>query len=185
MKIAMKMMVAVVAVAGLMALPVRAANDVVSAIHGTITKLDSATKTAVVKTEDGTEHTIHFVDKTAVYGADETAAGAKDTFHGLKEGSEVVAHYTVKGTEKTGVEVDKVGKDGVKTVDGTVTKVGEGGKTITVKAADGTEHTFDVVGHDTKAAAVDTGKGTEKGAKVTVYYTEKGGKKVAHFFEKL
>ena len=50
MKIAMKMMVAVVAVAGLVALPVRAANDVVSAIHGTITKLDSATKTAVVKT---------------------------------------------------------------------------------------------------------------------------------------
>jgi hypothetical protein len=28
-------------------------------------------------------------------------------------------------------------------------------------------------------------KGTEKGAKVTVYYTESAGKKVAHFFEKL
>jgi hypothetical protein len=27
------------------------------------------------------------------------------------------------------------------------------------------------------------GKGTEKGAKVTVYYTEEGGKKIAHFFE--
>ncbi len=28
-------------------------------------------------------------------------------------------------------------------------------------------------------------KGTEKGAKVTVYYTEEAGKKVAHFFEKI
>ena len=181
----MRKLFTLVAVAALFTMTGLAADDVVTAVHGVITKVDAASKTIVVKTKDGTEHTIHFVDKTAVYGADETAAGAKDTFHGLKEGSEVVAHYTVKGTEKTGVEVDKVGKDGVKTVDGTVTKVGEGGKTITVKAADGTEHTFDVVGHDTKAAAVDTGKGTEKGAKVTVYYTEKGGKKVAHFFEKL
>jgi hypothetical protein len=27
------------------------------------------------------------------------------------------------------------------------------------------------------------GKGTEKGAKITVYYTEETGKKIAHFFE--
>jgi len=37
-------------------------------------------------------------------------------------------------------------------------------------------------------AAVDGGKdiakGTEKAAKVTVFYTEEGGKKIAHFFEK-
>ena len=79
----------------------------------------------------------------------------------------------------------KVGKGGFKALEGTVTKVGEGGKTITVKAADGTEHTFEVAGHGTKVAAVEAGKGTEKGAKVTVYYTESAGKKVVHFFEKL
>ena len=28
----------------------------------------------------------------------------------------------------------------------------------------------------------DVGTGTEKGAKVTVYYTEESGKKIAHFF---
>jgi len=91
----------------------------------------------------------------------------------------------VKGTDKTAVEVDKAGKDGYKSVEGTITKIGEGGKTVTVKAADGTEHTFEVAGHGTKVAAVDTGKGTEKGAKVTVYYTESAGKKIGHFFEKL
>jgi hypothetical protein len=165
--------------------PVRAADDVVSAVHGTVTKVDSGTKTMVVKTKDGTEHTIHFVDKTTVHGADATAAAAKDSFHGVQEGSEVVVHYTEKGSEKTGVEIDRVGKDGVKSVDGTVEKVGDGGKVVVVKAADGTEHTFRVVGHDTEASAVDIGKGTDKGAKVTVYYTENAGKKVAHFFEKL
>lgn len=133
-------------VAALLVFAVRAADDVASAVHGTITKLDDGTKTMVVKTKDGTEHTVHFTDKTAVWGADKTAAGAKDTFKGLSEGSEVVVHYTAKGTEKSAVEVDKVGKDGLKAVDGTVTKVGKDGKTVVVKSADGTEHTFDVAG---------------------------------------
>ena len=169
----------------LLILPLRAADDVVSAVHGTITKLDTETKTMVVKTKDGTEHSIHIVGKTTVHGIDATGAGAKDAFHGLKEGSEVIAHYTVKGADKTAVEVDHVGKDGVKVLDGTVTRVGEAGKIVVVKTVDGTEQTFHVVGRDTAAAAEDVGKGTQKSAKVTVYYTEDAGKKVAHFFEKL
>ena len=164
---------------------VRADEDAITAVHGVIIKTDAATKTVVVKTKDGTEHTVHFVDKTAVHGADDTATGAKDAFHGLKEGSEVVAHYTVKGTEKTAVEVDNVGKDGIKSADGVVTKVGSGGKTVVVKSADGTEETFEVAGRDTVVAAKEIGKGADKTGKVTVYYTEAGGKKVVHFFQKL
>jgi hypothetical protein len=172
-------------VAAALVFSLHAADDVVSAVHGTITKLDSGTKTIVVKTKDGTEHSVHFVDKTAVWGADKTAAGGKDAFKGLSEGSEVVVHYTEKGGEKTATEVDKVGKDGLKYVDGTVTKVGKDGKTVVVKAADGTEHTFDVAGHDPADTAKDIGKAADKTGKVTVYYTDEGGKKVAHFFEKL
>jgi hypothetical protein len=163
----------------------RADNDVVIAVHGTITKVDSAAKTIAVKTADGTEHTFHFIGTTTVHGAQATATGAKDAFHGLTEGSEVVAHYTVKGSEETAVEVDKVGKDGMHAVDGTVEKVGSDGKTVVVKAADGTEHTFQVVGHDTVSAAKEIGKGADTSAKYTVYYTETAGKKVAHFFQKL
>jgi hypothetical protein len=164
-------------------------EDVVTAVHGTITKLDAGAKTAVVKTADGTEHTIKFVDKTTVHGvkasADATEAGAKDSFHGLKEGTEVVAHYTTKGTEKTAVEVDKVGKDGVKSVDGTITHIDRAGRTIAVKTADGTEDTFKLSGHAAADAGKDIAKGTEKTAHVTVYYTEEAGKKTAHFFEKI
>jgi len=156
--------------------PLSFAVEAVTAIHGTISKIDSKTKTVVVKAADGTEHAVVFVAKTTVHG---TEVGAKDTFHGLKEGSEVVAHYTVKGTEKTAMEVDAVGKDGLKHVEGTVSEVDHGGKKLIVKAADGTETTFRMADH----AAVDTAKGTAKAAKVTVYYTEEAGKKVAHFFE--
>ena len=166
-----------------------AADDVVSAVHGTVTKMDAGTKTAVVKTKDGTEYTIKFADKTTVHGvrasADATATGTKDTFHGLKEGSDVVAHYTVKGADKTAVEIDNVGKHGIKAVEGTVTHIDRGTKTVAVKTADGTEQTFKLSGHAAADAGKDIGKGTEKSAKVTVYYTEEAGKKTAHFFEKI
>ncbi len=181
----MKAMLRFLAVAALLVAGLHAADEVVSAVHGVVTKVDAGSKTIVVKSTDGTEHTIHYVDKTVVRGADDTAAGAKDTYHGIAVGSEVVAHYTVKGTEKTGVEIDKLGKDGMKSVDGTVTKVGKDGKTVVVKTADGTEQTFDVAGHDTEAAAKGIGKGADKTGKVTVYYTEDAGKKVVHFFKKI
>ena len=136
-------------------------------MHGTISKIDSGAKTIVVKTAEGTEHTFRFIAKTTVHG---TEAGAKDTFRGLKEGTEVVAHYTAKGAEKTAVEVDQVGKDGLKAVDGTVSDIDRGGKKLVVKSADGTEQAFKLAEH----AAAETGKGAEKSAKVTVYYTENG-----------
>jgi hypothetical protein len=162
-----------------------AAQDVVSAVHGSVTKLDSATKTVVVKTKDGGEHTMKFAAKTTVHGSEATATSAKDVFHGLTEGTEVVAHYTTKGTEKTAVEVDNVGKDGIKSVDGTITHIDQAAKTMAVKTADGTEHTFRLSEHATADAGKDIAKGTEKTTRVTVYYTEEAGKKTVHFFEKI
>lgn len=156
------------------------AVEAVTAVHGTVTKVDAAAKTIAIKTKDGTVQTLHWAGKTTVRGAD---AGAKDTFKGIKEGSEVVAHYTTKGADKTAVEVDKVGKDGMQETDGTVTQIDRGGKTIAVKTADGTVQTFKLADDAAVDAGKEVGKATEKSAKVTVYYTEDAGKKVVHFFE--
>jgi hypothetical protein len=161
-----------------------AAEDVVSAVSGTVKKVDSATKTIVVKTADGAEHTFHFVAKTTVHGAEKTGEAMKDAFHGVKEGSEVAVHYTAKGAEETAEEVDDIGKDGLKATEGTVSRIGSGGKTIVVKTADGAEETYHFAGHAASKAGKEIAEGTEKSAKVTVYYTEKGGQKVAHFFKK-
>src|SRR6202789_1251397 len=146
-----------------MALPLALclAADVVTAVHGTVTKVDAGAKTIVVKSKDGTEHTLHVVGKTTVHGTD---AGAKDAFKGLKEGSDVVAHYTVKGSEKTAVEVDRGGKDGLKETEGRVSSIGRGGKTIAIKTADGTVQTFKLADHATVDAGKDIAKGSEKTA---------------------
>ena len=161
-----------------------AADDVVSAVSGTVKKVDSVTKTIVVKTADGAERTFHFVGRTTVHGAEKTGDAAKDAFHGVKEGSEVAVHYTAKGAEATAEEVDDIGKDGLKATEGTVSRIGTGGKTIVVKTADGTEETYHFAGHAASKAGKDIAEGSEKSAKVTVYYSEKAGQKVAHFFKK-
>ncbi len=153
-------------------------------IEGTITKIDSGAKTIVVKTADGAEHTLHFVKRTAVHAAEGTEAGAKDTFHGLKEGTQVAVHYTGKGTEDTAEEVDRLGKDGLKASEVTVTKIDRGAKTMVVKTANGTEETYKLTDSAARDAGKDVSQGTEKGAKATVYYTEEGGRKIAHFFKK-
>lgn len=159
-------------VLGLVACTAFAADDVASAVAGTVRSVDKGTKTVVVKTADGTEQTVHYVGKTVVHGS-------KESFESVKEGDEIVVHYTVKGTVKTAHEVDRVGKEGLKTTVVAAKSVDHGAKTVTVKTEAGTEETY----HMTAAAVRETGKGLNKGGKVTIYYTEEGGKKIAHFFK--
>lgn len=151
---------------------------------GVVLRLDAAARTVVVKVADGTEHTLHFVKRTTVHGAHETAVGAEDVFHGLKEGSQVAVHYTATGTDETAEEVDNIGRDGLKSSEVVVTHIDRSAKTLTVKTADGAEESYRL----TDSAAMDAGKdiaeGAEKSAKVTVYYTEEAGHKVAHFFKR-
>ncbi len=113
------------------------------------------------------------------HGAEATAKGSKDAIEGVKEGDEVVVHYTVKGAEKTAREVDHVGKDGLKASQVAVKSVDHAAKTVTVKTAQGAEETY----HLTDQAVHETGKGLKEGGKETIYYTEVGGKKIAHFFK--
>jgi len=154
-----------------------AQDDAVTAAHATIQKIDSTGKTIVVKTDDGVAHMLHVVDSTAVHGADAGEVAAKNSWHGLKEGGEVIVHYSKTGTEETAVEIDKVGADGLKATEGTVKEIDKSGKNLVVVAGNGTEETFKMTGQATKEA----GTGVGRGSKVTVFYIGKAGKKVAHF----
>jgi hypothetical protein len=165
--------------------PSFADEDVVSAVHGTVVKIDDGAKIVVVKTADGTRHSLHFADKTTVHGAVLSANGASHSWHGLAKGSEVVAHYTKRGTADTAVEIDKIGDNGLKTTEGTVTDIDRGGKGLVVDTGGGAKKTFELTDHASEDAGRDIAKGTVKGSKVTVYYTEDAGKRVAHFFEAL
>jgi len=161
-----------------------AAQDVASAVDGTVKKIDAGTKTLVVDTADGTEHTFHYTSNVVVHGAKDTAKVPGETFHGVKEGSKVAVHYTAAGSKETAHEVDNIGDDGLKATEGTVTHIDRGAKTVSVKTADCTEQTFRMSGHAAEDTGKDIGEGADKGAKVTVYYSEDAGKKTVHFIRK-
>ena len=154
-----------------------------TSVEGLVTKIDRAAKTVMVKTADGAEHTMHLVGRTVVHGGKDTYNGAEDATRGLREGSQVVVHYTKQGTDETAEEIDRIGKDGLKTSEGAVTKFDRGARTMTIKTADGTEETYRLTEHATEDAGKDTGDTAKKFAHATVYYSEEAGHKVAHFFK--
>ena len=96
------------------------AEDVVHAVSGIVKSVDKTTKTMVVKTSDGTEHTIKWTDKTTMKGIDASgkavASSSVDTYDGLKEGTKVSVKYTEKGGEKTAVAVKDASKATAKAV---------------------------------------------------------------------
>ena len=86
-----------------------ASQDLVHIVKGVVKSVDKDSKTMVVKTADGTEHTIKWTDKT-------TVEGVKDTGKGIEEGSKVSVKYTEKGGEKTAIGVKDAGKATAKAV---------------------------------------------------------------------
>ena len=79
-------------------------QDAVHRISGFVKHVDHDAKTMVVKTADGTEHTIKWTGDTAW-------EGTKDSGEGLKEGSQISVKYTEKAGEKTATGVKDIGKD--------------------------------------------------------------------------
>ena len=87
-----------------------AEEDVVQIVSGVVKHVDKDTKAMVVKTSDGTEHTIKWTGKT-------TWEGTKETGKGIKEGSQMTVKYTEKAGEKTAAGVRDLCKATAKAVD--------------------------------------------------------------------
>lgn len=170
--------------AAALAVPLSAIEQRHGVLVGEVLRLDSAAKKMIVRTGEGTEHAFRFLESTTVHGVRDAAAGARDAFHGLKEGATVAVHYTEKGTEKTAEEVDHIGKDGLKATTATVRHLDRAGKSLVLATDKGAEETFRLTDRAAQNAGKEIGETAAKSAKVTVYYTEEGGRKVVHFFKK-
>jgi hypothetical protein len=118
------------AVCAILTMGICVAQDLVNIILGTIERVDSATKIIVVKTADGTGHTIRVTDAA-------TVKGTEDGFNGLRAGSQIVARTTGAGADETALEVGKISEDGFKATDGTVEKFEKDTKKIVVKNVHG------------------------------------------------
>jgi len=141
------------------------------ALPDNVDKLYSGVNTLVVKTSDGIEHVVHVTKATKVHGA--ASLGT------LTPGTPVVVHYTVKGIETSAVEIDRLGPDGLKQNEGTVTNVDRRNKRISIRFANGTTETLRL----TRYAADGSDRHTRRGSRVIVYYVNESGQRVAHYFK--
>ena len=152
-------------------------------VEGLVIKIDRTAKTVVIKAVDGTEYTMHLVERTVVYGGNETYKGAVEAERGLQEGSRVVVHYTKQGTDETAEEIDRIGTHGLKMSEGTITKLDRATRTMTIKIADGTEQIYQLTEHAIEDAGIEAADAAKTSAHAIVYYSEEADHKVAHFFK--
>jgi Cu/Ag efflux protein CusF len=159
-----------------------AAQEVVRAVEGQIKSVDASSKTIVVETDNGVDHSLHYVERTAIRGTDQAANHDVDK---LERGTKIVAHYTTVDGKDTVREIDRLGQDGLKAATGTIDKLDRRDRLLVLRATDGTETRFRLSDH----AAIDAGKEIEKAgqksAHVTEYYMEEADKKEALFFQVL
>ena len=148
--------------------------------EGTIDKTYAAANTVIVKATDGVEHLFHLTRRTVVHGAKDTGDVA---LSGLKEGSHIVVHYAAEAEQKTAVEVDRIGDDGLAAMEGVVTRVDREGRKISIRLADGSTETLQLTERAAQDVGMDVDRAAGAGAKVIVYYTDEAGHRAAHYFE--
>ena len=158
--------------------PPATAGSGTMALEGSMQKFYRAANTVVVATVDGVEHVFAFTRDLIVHGG---KRAGPDALNGLQSGAMVVVHYTVSGATASATEVDVIGADGLKIVEGRVVNIDRRKGQITIKYADGTEEQFLLTEH----AVTETNQpgAPAKGAQVTIYYTDDIGRKVIHYFK--
>jgi hypothetical protein len=96
-----------------------------------------------------------------------------------------VVHYAADAGELTALEVDRLDDNGLKTMEGVVTRVDRAERKITIRLADGSIQTLRL----SDRAATDAGKDVDRAAadttKVVVYYSDEAGERVAHYFKRV
>ena len=152
------------------------------ATEGTIQETDEAAHKILVKTADGIERLFHLGARSAVHGGD---AAGDETMRALKKGTRVVVHYTADGENLTAEEVDRLGDEGLKQIEGKVTAVNRGARTISIRLANGTTQTLRL----SDRAASDVGKDVDRASDgtvpVIVYYKNEAGQQVVHYFKRV
>ena len=151
------------------------------ALEGTVDKTYDGLNTVVVKALDGIEYVFHLTERTLVHGGKTTC---DDVLNSLDEGNRVVVHYTVDGERKTADEVDQVGTQGLKTVEGVIANVDRRAQTMSIRLTDGSVQTFGL----TERAAAYVDKDTATGAadtRVIVYVADDTGRRIAHYFKRV
>ena len=148
------------------------------ALEGTMKQFYKAANVIIVTTMDGVEHVYHFTKDLIVHGGKKPGV---DALEGLREGRMIVVHRTTSGPDDSVAEIDLVGDEGLKIIEGAVIDINRRKQEITIKYADGATETLKMTPralpeNETGLARVDSTV-----TRIVVYYSDEAGRKVAHY----
>jgi hypothetical protein len=163
------------------------AQEVIHALTGVATKVDSNAHSITLTASDGTQTVIQDEDKDHPrYDFDKTLqSSATESAAFDKQGDRVILYYFGDGWERRAIAVKDLGESPLKLTTGTVKHWDRHHHMITIKAADGTTQTFQL---DNKTA-VDTPMGVvngdrfdpQNGDEIQIKYLNKDGNNEAVF----
>jgi hypothetical protein len=116
---------------------------------------------------------------------DGSDAATDEVLRGLKKGTAVGVHYTSDGENLTAEQIDRLGSDGLKQMEGVIMAVNRTDRTISIKLADGTRQTLQLSDRAAGEVGQNVDRGGDSTAKVIVYFRDEAGKRVAHYFKRV
>ena len=163
------------------------AQEVIHALTGVASKIDSAAHTITVTSSDGTQTVIQDDTKSHPrYEFDKTLqAEATDSADFDKPGDRVVVYYFGEGWQRRAVAIKDLGPEPLKLTTGEVKHWDRHHHVITIRAADGSTQTFQLDNKtvvDTPTGVINGGKfDPQNGDQISIKYLNKDGNNDAVF----
>jgi hypothetical protein len=152
------------------------------ALEGTMKQFYRAANVVVVTTMDGMEHVYQFTKDLIVHGGKKPGVNGLDE---LREGTNVVIHQKLGGSQALAEEIDVLGEEGLKSTEGVVTHIDRRKKEITIEYANGRTETFQMTSRAAGESDATIDESSEEASsRVVIYYSDEAGRKVAHYFKK-
>jgi hypothetical protein len=174
---------------GFLSIAALAANgqEVVHALAGVVSSINSSQKTIDVKTDDGSDG--FFKDLTAskipLDFDKEIRAGATPADDFQRTGANVIVYYFVHGDDRTAVALKDLGQEPIQKVSGTVTKFDRHQHLLAIKDASGASQMFRIGPQTVAESPVGAVEGQkfdpQKGDEVRVTATPANGSEEALF----
>jgi hypothetical protein len=107
--------------------------------------------------------------------------GGEDTLAGMKAGTAVIIHTTTAGDTVSAEEIERLDAEGVKPIEGVVTVVNRGERTISIKLADNQRRTFRLSSR--AVDEVDTNV-DPAAARIILYVKDEAGERVVQYIKR-
>jgi hypothetical protein len=152
------------------------------ATEATVRETHEGARKIFAKAADGIGRLFGLKRRSTVPSGD---AGGDEALRGLKEGDPVLVVNTNEGGNLTAEEIDRLGAESLQRMEGEVTFVNPGNRTISIQLANGTRQALRLADRAAADAGQDINRAAPGTADVIVYFKDEAGRRIALVFTRV